>query len=95
MYSRLERREIILNYFYNFINGFFLMRQIPQIWYVLKMAVGVFVTVAITFAIAVMVDDSWVVISIGSYVMVGIIVFYGFRIGMYWLQKRKNKIKKL
>ena len=43
----------IQDYFYNFINGFYMMKQIPIMWNVIKMCIIVFVTVATTFIIAV------------------------------------------
>jgi len=89
-----------------------MMRMIPQMWYVIKMAVFVFVTVAITFTIAILMENqahqfwfpffdqgtlfitftSWTVISTGSYVMIGIMAFYGFRLSTYFVRKRKNKL---
>lgn len=89
-----------------------MMRMIPQMWYVIKMAVFVFITVGLTFAIAILIEGkahqfyfpffdqgtmyvnftSWTVISLGSYIMVGIMAFYGFRLLTYYVQKRKNKL---
>ena len=78
-------------------------------WYVIKMAVFVFITVALTFAIAILIEGeahqfwfplfegtmfvtftSWTVISIGSYIMIGIMAFYGFRLTTYFYRKRKK-----
>ncbi len=111
MYSSLQTRQLISQYFYNFINGFFMMRQIPQIWYVIKMSLGVFITVAITFAWSYLIRGekhtfwfpyfdqtvylsftSWTIITLGSYVMVFFLAYYGFSIITYFYQRRKNKL---
>ena len=42
----------IQDYFYNFINGFYMMKQIPIMWNVIKMCIIVFSSVATTFIIA-------------------------------------------
>ena len=42
----------VQDYFYNFVNGFYMMKQIPIMWNVIKMCIIVFATVATTFIIA-------------------------------------------
>jgi hypothetical protein len=45
-------KDKFMDYFYNFVNGFFMMRTVPQMWYALKMCLFSFVTISITFAIS-------------------------------------------
>ncbi len=44
--------EQVKQVFYNFVNGFAMMKRIPIMWHVMKMCIIVFVTVATTFIIA-------------------------------------------
>lgn len=52
----LQRKELIANYFYNFLNGFLMFRMIPQMWYVLKMCLIGFIVIATTFTISYMIS---------------------------------------
>lgn len=42
----------VANFYYAFLNGFFMMRQIPHIWYVIKMTMIGTLAMLITFSIS-------------------------------------------
>lgn len=80
----------ILDYFCNFINGFYMMKQIPIMWTVIKMCIIVFSTVATTFIMANAMQD-WSVLYIGTAIAVGLLIYYCIRIGL--IIKRNRQLK--
>ncbi len=80
----------ILDYFYNFINGFYMMKQIPIMWTVIKMCIIVFSTVATTFIMANAMQD-WSVLYIGTAIAVGLLIYYSIRIGLIFKHNRQLK----
>lgn len=80
----------IQDYFYNFINGFYMMKQIPIMWNVIKMCVIVFSTVATTFIIA-YITNSYTVIYYGSVIAVVLLIYYSVRIGIIFKRNRQLK----
>lgn len=85
-------------YFYDFVNGFIVMKKIPIMWNVVKMCVIVFATVATTFIIAVAIQDqanqiwsSYSVLNIGSVIALGILIYYVVRIALIFKRNRQLK----
>ncbi len=80
----------IQDYFYGFINGFYMMKQIPIMWTVIKMCIIVFATVATTFIMANAMQD-WSVLYIGTAIAVGLLIYYCIRIGLIFKHNRQLK----
>jgi len=80
----------IQDYFYGFINGFYMMKQIPIMWNVIKMCIIVFSTVATTFIIA-YIANSYTIIYYGSTIAVILLGYFTVRIGLIYKRNRQLK----
>ena len=85
----------IVNFYYAFINGFFMMKTIPQIWIMMKMAFYGSVTMMVVFTIALAINgqmhqfwftvfDTKIIIQFNSWYVIdiGSIILAGI-IGFY------------
>jgi len=82
--------SLILENFYKFINGFYILKiSFPVMWITFLMVLAIFSFIAITFLIAYILDP--MVIVYGSYGIIVIVAYFGYQYFKLYRQQRLNK----
>jgi len=62
--------------FWNFINGFIILKQFPIMWITFRMIITVFATIAVLFALGVLISTD--VIVHGIWILVALVGYFGY-----------------
>ena len=72
--TRFQRSMSAVEYFWSFINGFYILKQFPVMWLTFKMCLVMFLVTLINFVLAIALNDfsvivwgSWILLVLGGY----------------------------